>query len=317
MVPVLRFGSAGNTIIFTGPIKDIGLKTISLPENDVVKTKNDAYHITGTMYLTKSGLIVNIGEDFASKFDGSVYTSTKLIASKLGKLAVEKNLTGVNENGETIYVDKDNHIYVLTIDNVFYCEENGHTMTEAETLEILYEVPPMKNQNGPVIEILGGQEIMLERLTDHIAHDINKISSTGDWRYNGTFYYSVDGETNWTAIEKKNISVSNGVITVKYYDSNAQKNVEIRIYKKADPDFVSRSRSTSDITYIEFPTFDKNGNASYVVAGSDGSVAMLGAPATQKIETAEDGTDYEVMDITAGQDVEIRVNDPKGSLLNG
>ena len=317
LVPVLRFGSAGNTIIFTGPIKDIGLKTISLPENDVVKTKNDAYHITGTMYLTKSGLIVNIGEDFASKFDGSVYTSTKLIASELGKLAVEKNLTGVNENGETIYVDKDNHIYVLTIDNVFYCEETGHTMTEAETLEILYEVPPMKNQNGPVIEILGGQEIMLERLTDHIAHDINKISSTGDWRYNGTFYYSVDGETNWTAIEKKNISVSNGVITVKYYDSNAQKNVEIRIYKKADPDFVSRSRSTSDITYIEFPTFDKNGNASYVVAGSDGSVAMLGAPATQKIETAEDGTDYEVMDITAGQDVEVRVNDPKGSLLNG
>lgn len=118
MVPVLRFGSAGNTIIFTGPIKDIGLKTISLPENDVVKTKNDAYHITGTMYLTKSGLIVNIGEDFASKFDGSVYTSTKLIASKLGKLAVEKNLTGVNENGETIYVDKGRpeHIWANSLD---------------------------------------------------------------------------------------------------------------------------------------------------------------------------------------------------------
>ena len=186
-VLVLRFGSKGNTITFTGKIKDIGLNTTELPKNAVV-TGSNAYQVTESMYLTKSGLIVNIKEGFASKFDGKVYTSTKLIAEELGKLAVRKNLTGVNENGETIYVDGQNHVYVMNRQGLFHCAEIHHTMTEAETLGILYEVPPTLNP-GPRITVRSGQNITLERLTDHIAHDINKISNTGNWRYDGTFYY--------------------------------------------------------------------------------------------------------------------------------
>ena len=108
-VLVLRFGSKGNTITFTGKIADIGLNTTKLPTNAVVNG-SDAYKVTESMYLTKSGLIVNIKGDFASKFDGKVYTSTKLIAEELGKLAVSKNLTGVNENGETIYQTIAEHL---------------------------------------------------------------------------------------------------------------------------------------------------------------------------------------------------------------
>ena len=68
---------------------------------------------------------------------------------------------------------------------------------------------------------------------------------------------------------------------------------------------------------MEFATYDKDGNPVYVKAGSDGSVVMVGAPATQKISTVESGTDYTVKNITAGENVEIRVNDPNGSLFNG
>ena len=306
-VLVLRFGSAGDTITFTGKIADIGLKTTHLPKN-AVENGSDAYQVTESMYLTKSGLIVNIKGDFASKFDGKVYTSTKLIAEELGKLAVSKNLTGVNENGETIYVDSQNHVYVMNHQGLFHCAENGHTMTEAETLGILYEVQPTLNP-GPKITVRSGQNIILERLTDHIAHDINKISNTGNWRYDGTFYYSADGENGWTAIPKENIQVENGVITVSYFDSKAQQNVELRIYKGQD--------SQKEITFMEFATYDKDGNPVYVKAGSDGSVVMVDAPATQKISTVESGTDYTVKNITAGENVEIRVNDPNGSLFNG
>lgn len=306
-VLVLRFGSAGDTITFTGKIADIGLKTTHLPKN-AVENGSDAYQVTESMYLTKSGLIVNIKGNFASKFDGKVYTSTKLIAEELGKLAVSKNLTGVNENGETIYVDSQNHVYVMNHQGRFHCAENGHTMTEAETLGILYKVQPTLNP-GPKITVRNGQNITLERLTDHIAHDINKISNTGNWRYNGTFYYSADGENGWTAIPEGNVQVKNGVITVSYFDSKAQRNVELRIYKGQD--------SQKEITFMEFATYDKDGNPVYVKAGSDGSVVMVGAPATQKISTVESGTDYTVKNITAGENVEIRVNDPNGSLFNG
>jgi hemolysin-type calcium-binding region len=306
-VLVLRFGSAGHTITFTGKIKDIGLNTTKLPAN-AVATGSDAYKVTESMYLTKSGLIVNIKGDFASKFDGKVYISTKLIAEELGKLAVSKNLTGVNENGETIYVDSQNHVYVMNHQGLFHCAETDHTMTEAETLGILYEVQPTQN-SGPKITVLKGQNITLERLTDHIAHDINNISTTGNWRYDGTFYYSADGENGWTAIPEGNVQVKNGVITVSYFDSKAQRNVELRIYKGQD--------SQKEITFMEFATYDKDGNPVYVKAGSDGSVVMVGAPATQKISTVESGTDYTVKNITAGENVEIRVNDPNGSLFNG
>ena len=308
-VLVLRFGSAGNTITFTGKIADIGLKTTHLPANAVVNGSN-AYQVTESMYLTKSGLIVNIKGDFASKFDGKVYTSTKLIAEELGKLAVSKNLTGVNENGETIYVDSQNHVYVMNHQGRFHCAENGHTMTEAETLGILYEVLPTLNP-GPKITVRSGQNITLERLTNHIAHDINNISTTGNWRYDGTFYYSADGENGWTAIPEGDVQVKNGVITVSYFDSKAQRNVELRIYKGSAQD------DLKEITFMEFATYDKDGNPVYVKAGSDGSVVMVGEPATQKISTVESGTDYTVKNITAGENVEIRVNDPNGSLFNG
>ena len=308
-VLVLRFGSAGDTITFTGKIADIGLKTTHLPTNAVVDGSN-AYKVTESMYLTKSGLIVNIKGDFASKFDGKVYTSTKLIAEELGKLAVSKNLTGVNENGETIYVDSQNHVYVMNHQGLFHCAETDHTMTEAETLGILYEVPPTLNKD-PKITVRSGQNITLERLTDHIAHDINKISNTGNWRYDGTFYYSADGENGWTAIPEGNVQVKNGVITVSYFDSKAQQNVELRIYKGPAQD------DLKEITFMEFATYDKDGNPVYVKAGSDGSVVMVGEPATQKISTVESGTDYTVKNITAGENVEIRVNDPNGSLFNG
>lgn len=308
-VLVLRFGSAGDTITFTGKIADIGLKTTHLPTN-AVATGSNAYKVTESMYLTKSGLIVNIKGNFASKFDGKVYTSTKLIAEELGKLAVSKNLTGVNENGETIYVDSQNHVYVMNHQGRFHCAETDHTMTEAETLGILYEVQPTQN-SGPKITVLKGQNITLERLTDHIAHDINNISTTGNWRYDGTFYYSEDGESNWTAIPEKNIQVKDGVITVSYFDSKAQRNVELRIYKGPAQD------DLKEITFMEFATYDKDGNPVYVKAGSDGSVVMVGAPATQKISTVESGTDYTVKNIIAGENVEIRVNDPNGSLFNG
>ena len=203
-VLVLRFGSAdsaGNTITFTGKIADIGLNTTKLPANAVVNG-SDAYQVTETMYLTRSGLIVNIKGDFASKFDGKVYTSTTLKAEELGKLAVSKNETGVNENGETIYVDGQNNVYVLNHQGLFHCAATGVTMTKEQTLDILYKVPPTLNKKGPKITVLKGQKITLERLTDHIAHDINKISNTGNWRYDGTFYYSADGENGWTAIPK-------------------------------------------------------------------------------------------------------------------
>ena len=309
-VLVLRFGSAGDTITFTGKIADIGLNTTQLPTN-AVATGSDAYQVTKSMCLTQSGLIVNIKGNFASKFDGKVYTSTKLIAEELGKLAVSKNLTGVNENGETIYVDSQNHVYVMNRQGRFYCAATDDTMTEAETLDILYKVPPTLNQ-GPKITVLKGQNITLERLTDHIAHDINTISNTGNWRYDGTFYYSENGEDGWKPIFKDKIQVNkDGVITVFYYDSKAQRNVELRIYKGPAQD------DLKEITFMEFATYDKDGNPAYVKAGSDGSVVMVDAPATQKIPTVESGTDYTVKNITAGKNVEIRVNDPNGSLFNG
>lgn len=115
-----------------------------------------------------------------------------------------------------------------------------------------------------------------------------------------------------TDSQGKEQRVSNNQLILEafsYFDSKAQRNVELRIYKGQD--------SQKEITFMEFATYDKDGNPAYVKAGSDGSVVMVDAPATQKISTVESGTDYTVKNITAGENVEIRVNDPNGSLFNG
>ena len=69
-------------------------------------------------------------------------------------------------------------------------------------------------------------------------------------------------------------------------------------------------------TYFRFPKFSGN-EVGYITAGSDGTVVLEGVQSSQSIVTAQDGTSYEVMGISAAQNVQIRVNDPNGSLLNG
>ncbi len=96
---VLRFGDAKDreddepqkpTMTINGAISGIKLNTISLPDTKGVTGSSDrpSYQISETLYLTKSGLVVNVVRQgsttvFASRYNGSVYLSTKIKAEQL------------------------------------------------------------------------------------------------------------------------------------------------------------------------------------------------------------------------------------------
>ena len=77
--------------------------------------------ISDTMYLTRSGLVVNISGDFSAKFDGETYTSTRVVATELGDLGEKRDLV-YNEEGKVMYGGVE---YTLYNNSLSYVDENG------------------------------------------------------------------------------------------------------------------------------------------------------------------------------------------------
>ena len=100
---VLRPGSSNpggsSTLTIDGPIakeKPIPIKAVSIRENSQTGATN-GYRITDSLYLTQSGLAVNLviknGQvTFASKFDGTDYNSDWITAKNFGSLGQNREL---------------------------------------------------------------------------------------------------------------------------------------------------------------------------------------------------------------------------------
>ena len=183
-----------------------------------------------------------------------------------------------------------------------------------------------ENTDGPVITIREGQTVLRERITDHIAIDINVGNldvPESLQRYDATYWYFYEdenAEVQWVPISGS-VRVENGQLILSYTDILTGEDVEVTIYREKNPavtDPTGLSEKERNNTYIRFPVFDSDNNVSYLVAGSDATVKADGKDIiTQRFAEVEDGTDYEVGKISAEEgNVTITLKDGEGSLLN-
>ena len=333
---VLRFGSPENptTMNFIGKITGVELQSTDLPENTIVTKSEDipCYQLTDTLYLTKSGLVVQINDDvtnpitgniFASKFDGEVYTSTNVIASGLtGKsdavTAMEKtiadderlladiaNLDGLTEEEQYWVSEEIKRFEGMNKDEIIAALES-----EIETLTA--QIPQQMAADTltcPVITIVKDQVIRPQVLTDHIAVDLN-----------GTYwYYEDDGEGHYNWDE---VTSTNGAIEYWYYERNADgsykldtngnkirktlaagsdapagSDKEVTVTYNGRKYFESDHRANDDgdiITYYQMPIFKAGGTPNGLIeAGSDGTVTSVDAEFTQRLAKDKNaGTDF-------------------------
>nr|MCR4682955.1 hypothetical protein [Clostridiales bacterium] len=132
---VLRFGSPETPVnmTITGPVSGIELQPTVLPDNGLtVDADKDCYQLTDILYLTKSGLIVNINGLFASKFDGDVYTSTNVIATNLKAPEVSGIPADVSP---TVMIRKDQPIRPQLMTDHIAVDLNGDYWYFAEDME--------------------------------------------------------------------------------------------------------------------------------------------------------------------------------------
>ena len=358
---VLRFGSPENptTMNFIGKITGVELQSTNLPENAIVKDARDipSYQLTDTLYLTESGLIVQINENvvnpvtgniFASKFDGTVYTSTNVIASGLtakndAVIAIEKQIADDEQ-----LIDAITNLDDLTEEEILWVLEKIQRFEGMGKNAILAalesEIETFKAQISeemaanalirPMITILEGQPIRPQLRTDHIAVDLN-----------GTYwYYEDDGEGNYFWDD---VNSENGAIEYWYYERNADgsykldtngnkirktlaagsdapagSDKEVTVTYNGRKYFESDHRANDDgdiITYYQMPIFKADGTPNGLIeAGSDGTVTSVDAEFTQKLQDDDDGTHFMDQLISAPEgNVTIRLKDAKGSIPDG
>ena len=308
------------SVLIIGPLEDIPVKEITLPANSQVN--GGGYRITDTLYLTKSGLVVTLALDdagqvtFSAKFDGSTYTSDKIIAAQLGHLGTLREYT-LNEEGKRVYTVNGKAIaYTLNGDQLSYIDENGRlvVLTPQESMEILYQNLPMANDAS--ITIKAGEKLYLERLTDQIAKDLA-----------GNYYYSENGENGWMRAE---FTEQSGTKTYHYAGKDQEHqlmgtvryggNVYLTISEAMDANETSATFGQM-ILYYEL-------DQKQLLVGSDGSVTLLGENSqTLKLEP-DDEVEYLFGYVSAGEaldgteaenrrNVTIQLSNEKGSLVDG
>ena len=324
---VIRIGEKGDTITITGRIEDIAISSAELPHNSRTPDGTRGFRFSDTMYVTESGLVVQINGDFASSFDGEIYISDRITATALGRLAVENENVPVNNEGLKIHVVEKGEsgefdIYVLR-DGVFWCAETGAGMSPEETQAILYEVAPMNNTAGPVVTINPGEKVlMIEKITDKVAVDVT-----------GRYWYSADGK-NWTEMSWPSYLTPSwwkapyhgtkldptDEDDMPYYDEAAGGEqylltAEIRKSSSDTKPFVIISRVVdgNGKELRVFYTLVEYG----VRAGSDGSVVKTDDTTLPQTFRAAGGYGYSIGRIEAAGDVTIRIADPYASILDG
>ena len=165
---VLRPGSVeedGSLLLIIGPLSDIPIREVDIPANAMTDASGSpitkGYRITDTLFLTRGGLVLNIKGAFSAKFDGETYTSVNLVARALGSLGQKRDLA-YNDEGKIVYGGR---VYTLYNNTLSYVDASGKiiTLDRDASMDILYEVRPVENEDGPSITFLGGQQIMLEQ----------------------------------------------------------------------------------------------------------------------------------------------------------
>ena len=324
---VLRVGSAnddgsGSMVSIDGPIpldpaaaqagtdeivvenRPIPLKPVSVPENSQTGAAAPGYRITDNLYLTQSGLAVNLvinGENqitFASKYDGSIYTSDNIQASAFGSLGQLRELD-YDVNGMILY---DGKLYLKMGDVLAeYADGELKLLNTEQTNDILYEEAPNLN-NTPNIRINQGQQVKLERLTNEIFRDIQG-------RY---WFRDGDGNFHQAAVTESNARSSGEIITVSYNGTDY-----LIIYSEKDDTLVDGDDAQSGgnvIVCYEMPQMK-------LVAKSDGTVVSTGsAEPDVKVQPSDDSTRYSIGTIVVeGEDKEIviRLDSEHAALVNG
>ena len=324
---VLRVGSAnddgsGSMVSIDGPIpldpaaaqagtdeiavenRPIPLKPVSVPENSQTGAAAPGYRITDNLYLTQSGLAVNLvinGENqitFASKYDGSIYTSDNIQASAFGSLGQLRELD-YDVNGMILC---DGKLYLKMGDVLAeYADGELKLLNTEQTNAILYEEAPNLN-NTPNIRINQGQQVKLERLTNEIFRDIQG-------RY---WFRDGDGNFHQATATESNARSSGEVITVSYNGTDY-----LIIYSEKDDTLVDGDDAQSGgnvIVCYEMPQMK-------LVAKSDGTVVSTGsAEPDVKVQPSDDSTRYSIGTIVVeGEDKEIviRLDSEHAALVNG
>ncbi len=297
--------SGKSVLLIIGPLDNIDIREVDIPENQMMDNGQritKGYVISDTMYLTRSGLVLNIKGDFSAKFDGDTYTSTRIIASQLGDLGEKRELTYNNE-GKVMY---DGVEYTLYNNTLTYVDENGAIAQcdPDKTMEILYSVKPSDNSDGPKVIFLKDQNIYLERLTDVIAKD-----------FTGKYYYNTSGN-NWVPADYEELSGQ--VDYSSYKDGRIIQERKYRLVGKV---------SYGGTVYL---TISEDGDEIYyelnqlnLVTGSDGSVFSTD-PDAQFSQTLKANEQDEVLYHMGyvetkgeGKQIIINMENRKGTLRDG
>ncbi|MEI3101580.1 MAG: hypothetical protein V8T45_07260 [Oscillospiraceae bacterium] len=297
--------SGKSVLLIIGPLDDIDIREVDIPENQMTdggQKITKGYVISDTMYLTRSGLVLNIKDDFSAKFDGETYTSTRIVASVLGDLG-EKRELNYNNEGKVMYGGVE---YTLYNNNLTYVDENGSIAqcSPEKTLEILYSVLPRDNSAGPKVTFLKDQGIYLERLTDVIAKD-----------FTGKYYYNTGG-TTW--VEATSTPTSGIKDYSSYKDGliiQERKYQLVGTVSYDGTDYLTISRNGDEI-YYELNQLD-------LVTGSDGSVFSTN-PDAQFSQTLEADASDELLyhigyveTVSEGKQVIINMENLKGTIRDG
>ena len=295
--------SGKSVLLIIGPLSNIDIREVAIPTNALGISQG--YVISDTMYLTRSGLVVNISGDFSAKFDGETYTSTRVVATELGDLGEKRDLV-YNEEGKVMYGGVE---YTLYNNSLSYVDENGAiTQCSPElTLEILYSELPEDNSDGPKVTFLKDQSIYLERLTDVIAKD-----------FTGSYYYNTgnEGDKVW---RKASFTPAGGI---KDYSS----------YKDGQVVQERKYQLVGTVSYdgTAYLTISQNGDEIYyelvqhgLVTGSDGSVFSTDPDAQFSQSLVKDEQEnilYHIGYVEAqgeGKDIIIRLENVKGTIVDG
>ena len=296
-VLVIRPGSinpGGNsTLTIDGPVAREDASSIMVPIKPVTVRANSqtgnatpGYRITDTLYLTQSGLVVNLVVDgnkvtFASKFDGIKYESDNIAAENFGYLGQEREFadeiygangttgenTGSLDQDEKLSYDINGMIHYggktyLRMGNILaeFLDGTLNPLSVAESNQILYKVAP-STTNAPSIMIRNGQQIWLERLSPEICKD-----------FQGRYWYlpadasapmlaaAVPGTAKNTA-NTTAITHDGKTYLVISYDAagNLCFDMPLRnVIAKSNGDIVRTDNTPADITVSENTTTDVN-----------------------------------------------------------
>ena len=316
---VLRFGDARQTketsketptMTFSGPIDNIELRATTLNDpNGIVTDAGDkpSYRITNTMYLTKSGLVVNRSGNFTAKYNGVTYDSTKITATGL-KLPTNTSSTDSINRNQNILIKNGQEIWREMRTDQVATDRNGDYWLRSEV-------------NG------------VANWTELDNSGISKLAQdeNGEWYWTG---YNKGKSIPITESLYTNVNVlRDGIGTVK---NGTETMLEITLGEEAD--------ETGDhVLYYMLPV--EGGTALAGSDGTVRS--LNGQTATQKLMASkgirymfpvtwagdEQATDPEtgvpvydaagnpvmkfVPNVQAGNDVTIWLLDTKGSLLDG